>query len=97
MAKDRQCGIVLRSREPTRLHHLHARRDHFLADAVAGNRSDPVLLHGESPRRKSAVGDIEAAHHHDISWEWVKGHNGDVGNERADALANRGAAQAGVA
>jgi ribonuclease HI len=27
---------------------------------------------------------------HDIDWIWVKGHAGDVGNERADALANKG-------
>ena len=27
---------------------------------------------------------------HDIEWHWVKGHNGHPGNERADALANRG-------
>jgi ribonuclease HI len=27
---------------------------------------------------------------HDVHWRWVKGHAGDVGNERADALANRG-------
>ena len=27
---------------------------------------------------------------HDVSWYWVKGHAGDVGNERADALANQG-------
>jgi len=27
---------------------------------------------------------------HDIDWHWVKGHAGDPGNERADALANRG-------
>ena len=27
---------------------------------------------------------------HDIEWRWVRGHNGDPGNERADALANRG-------
>lgn len=33
---------------------------------------------------------------HAVSWHWVKGHNGDVGNERADALANRGVAQAGA-
>jgi len=26
-----------------------------------------------------------------ISWKWVKGHNGDIGNERADAAANKGA------
>lgn len=27
---------------------------------------------------------------HDIRWHWVKGHAGHPGNERADALANRG-------
>ena len=27
---------------------------------------------------------------HDIEWQWVKGHAGHPGNERADALANRG-------
>ena len=27
---------------------------------------------------------------HKIEWRWVKGHAGHVGNERADALANRG-------
>ena len=27
---------------------------------------------------------------HKIAWHWVKGHSGDPGNERADALANRG-------
>jgi ribonuclease HI len=27
---------------------------------------------------------------HEIEWLWVKGHAGDPGNERADALANRG-------
>jgi len=29
---------------------------------------------------------------HRIDWRWVKGHAGDPGNERADALANRGVA-----
>jgi ribonuclease HI len=27
---------------------------------------------------------------HKIDWRWVRGHNGDPGNERADALANMG-------
>lgn len=27
---------------------------------------------------------------HQIAWHWVKGHSGDPGNERADALANQG-------
>ena len=27
---------------------------------------------------------------HSIEWRWVKGHNGDPGNERADELANLG-------
>jgi ribonuclease HI len=31
---------------------------------------------------------------HRIDWRWVRGHNGDPGNERADALANKGVAQA---
>ncbi len=30
---------------------------------------------------------------HRIEWRWVKGHDGDPGNERADALANRGVSQ----
>ena len=29
---------------------------------------------------------------HAVEWRWVKGHSGDPGNERADALANRGVA-----
>ena len=31
---------------------------------------------------------------HRVEWRWVKGHAGDPGNERADALANKGCAQA---
>lgn len=27
---------------------------------------------------------------HQIAWRWVRGHSGDPGNERADALANKG-------
>jgi ribonuclease HI len=31
-----------------------------------------------------------AVQRHDVEWIWVKGHAGNDGNERADALANRG-------
>jgi ribonuclease HI len=32
---------------------------------------------------------------HEVHWVWVKGHSGHDGNERADALANRGVATLG--
>ena len=32
----------------------------------------------------------QAQARHKIEWRWVRGHNGHAGNERADALANRG-------
>ena len=34
----------------------------------------------------------EAITGHTISWHWVKGHDGNPGNERADTLANQGMA-----
>jgi ribonuclease HI len=34
----------------------------------------------------------EQAQRHEVEWHWVKGHAGDPGNEKADALANQGAA-----
>jgi ribonuclease HI len=32
-----------------------------------------------------------AAQPHGIDWRWVRGHNGNTGNVRADALANQAA------
>ena len=37
---------------------------------------------------------LVASTEHKIDWRWVKGHDGDPGNERADELANRGVEQA---
>jgi ribonuclease HI len=37
----------------------------------------------------------EAQAKHKVEWRWVRGHNGHAGNERADALANRGVESAG--
>jgi ribonuclease HI len=35
----------------------------------------------------------ELAAARDVEWAWVRGHDGNPGNERADALANLGAAE----
>jgi len=32
----------------------------------------------------------EQVSRHQVEWRWVRGHAGDPGNERADALANQG-------
>jgi ribonuclease HI len=37
---------------------------------------------------------LDAVQRHEVEWLWVKGHAGDEGNERADALANRGVEEA---
>ena len=34
----------------------------------------------------------EVVQPHEIEWVWVRGHSGHNGNERADALANKGCA-----
>ncbi|WP_370277088.1 ribonuclease HI [Pontibacterium sp.] len=35
----------------------------------------------------------EEVQRHNVQWHWVKGHSGHPGNERADALANKGCEQ----
>ena len=40
---------------------------------------------------------VEAMNGHEVSWLWVKGHAGDEGNERADALARLGIEEAAAA
>lgn len=35
----------------------------------------------------------EQVNRHNVEWQWVRGHTGHPGNERADMLANRGVAE----
>jgi ribonuclease HI len=37
---------------------------------------------------------VAAVNGHEVTWVWVKGHAGDAGNERADALARLGIEEA---
>jgi ribonuclease HI len=37
----------------------------------------------------------EVSSRHQVRWHWVRGHSGHDGNERADALANKGVASLG--
>ena len=37
---------------------------------------------------------VAAMSRHQVEWNWVKGHNGDPGNERADELARLGVEEA---
>ena len=32
----------------------------------------------------------EQVNRHNVTWQWVRGHTGHPGNEKADQLANRG-------
>ncbi|MNY54795.1 Ribonuclease HI [compost metagenome] len=38
----------------------------------------------------------EQVNRHKVTWQWVRGHIGHHGNERADQLANRGVSELNV-
>jgi ribonuclease HI len=63
---------------------------------LAGWRRNGWLTKDRKPVKNADLWQrlYQAAQRHQIEWLWVKGHNGDPGNERADGLANRGLREA---
>jgi ribonuclease HI len=48
------------------------------------------LANGKTPTNVDLLQRLEsAAGKHAVTWQWVKGHNGHPGNERADKLASK--------
>ena len=44
---------------------------------------------GKAVKNSELWGDLDTAcRRHTVEWRWVRGHTGNLGNERADALAN---------
>jgi ribonuclease HI len=65
---------------------------HGLTRWLAGWKRNGWMTSAKKPVKNAELWralDAEVARH-EVTWVWVKGHAGDVGNERADALANRG-------
>ena len=69
------------------IHHA----DYYAPDASC---QQAVLRHAVGKLDKLWQRLDAATQRHTIEWLWVKGHNGDPGNERADGLANRGLLEA---
>ena len=59
---------------------------------IAGWKAHGWRTAGKKPVKNAELRlELDAlAAQHDIEWRWVKGHAGETGNERADALANKG-------
>lgn len=66
-----------------------------MTEWLAGWKTRRWLTAAKQPVKNSDLWQqIDAlAQFHQIHWHWVRGHQGDAGNERADQLANRGVAE----
>ncbi|HTX25837.1 MAG TPA: ribonuclease HI [Streptosporangiaceae bacterium] len=66
---------------------------------VSGWQRNGWLTAGRKPVKNADLWRrlTEAINGHEITWLWVKGHAGDQGNERADALARLGIEETGRA
>lgn len=65
---------------------------HGLTQWMAGWKRNGWMTKDKKPvKNKDLWQALEAqVARHTVTWVWVKGHSGDVGNEKADELANRG-------
>jgi ribonuclease HI len=78
--------------------HLHTDSTYALNGItkwVAGWKSRGWMTAGKTPVKNVDLWQrLEAAaERHEVQWTWVRGHAGDPGNERADALARLGVEQ----
>ena len=96
-------GVEMRSRRQTNRHfHRYLNPDRDIDEGAQAVHGISLWIHnwkrnGWRTADKKPVKNAELwqrldelAKTHDLKWLWVKGHAGHPGNERADALANRG-------
>lgn len=87
MALPERSSAVVFSDNASLIENLAKRLDDWQRNLFA--KVDPLIV--DSVRRIAAcMADKEL----DVRWQWVRAHNGNSGNERADALAAQGAREA---
>jgi len=87
-----QALSALKGRQAVRLHTDSKYVMHGIRDWLPNWKRRGWKTAGRKPVKNQDLWQAldEVAAKHDVEWVWVKGHDGDPGNEAADALANRG-------
>ncbi|PSK93760.1 RNase HI [Murinocardiopsis flavida] len=87
---------ALRRAETVRVHTDSTYVRNGITSWVAGWKRNGWVTRAKTPVKNADLWRRleEAASAHQVEWVWVRGHAGDPGNERADALARAGAAEA---